>query len=211
MEAPGETSHSAGHAGLHPYVRLYRLGLLEARLGDTVSALRLAGSLERAGDSARASGGALKADALYTFARSVRAHVAGASGRAAEALDHLERSNWGVVESIFEAEALDRYYRAELLDTLDRGAEALDWYRTIAERATYELVYVAPARWRQGRLYEQTGDLARAAEAYRTVVRLWGDADPPLRAAAAEAGRRLRTLDGSGRVRPEGGRSREMD
>jgi len=200
VEAPGEMSHSAGHAGLHPYVRLYRLGLLDARLGDAAEALRLAGSLERAGDSSSA----LKADALHTFARSIRARVAGEAGRAAEALGHLEQSNWGMVESIFEAEALDRYYRAELLSALGRHAEALDWYRTIAERATYELVYVAPARWRQGRLYEQAGDRARAVEAYRTVTRLWREADPPQRATAAEASQRLRTLapDGS----PEPGR-----
>ncbi len=190
IEAPGEASHSSGHAGLHPYVKLYRLGLLNARLRDTSEALRLAGSLDRAGDSASA----LKADALHTFAQSIRARVAGEGGRAAEALDHLERSSWGMVESIFEAEALDRYYRAELLNALGRDAEALDWYRTIAERATYELVYVAPARWQQGRLYEQAGDRARAVEAYRTVARLWREADPPLRATAAEASRRLRAL-----------------
>jgi tetratricopeptide (TPR) repeat protein len=77
-----------------------------------------------------------------------------------------------MVESIFEAEALDRYYRAELLSELGRHAEALDWYRSIAERATYELVYVAPSRWRQGRLYEDAGDRVRAVEAYRTVVRV---------------------------------------
>jgi tetratricopeptide (TPR) repeat protein len=96
---------------------------------------------------------------------------------------------------MFEAEALDRYYRAELLFALGRRAEALEWYRTIAERATYELIYVAPARWRQGWLYARVGDHARAADAYRTVARLWEDADPPLRRTAAEAARRARPLD----------------
>ena len=198
VEVPGETSHSTGHAGLHPYVRLYRLGLLDARLGDTVEALRLAGSLERSGDSSSA----LKADALHTFARSIRARVAGEAGRAAEALGHLEQSNWGMVESVFEAEGLDRYYRAELLSALGRHAEALDWYRTIAERATYELVYVAPARWRQGRLYEKMGDRARAVEAYRTVTRLWREADPPLRVTVTEASQRLRRLAPGGPAEP---------
>ena len=159
IEAPGESSHSAAHTGLHPYIRRYRLGLLDTRLGDTTSAVRLAGSLEQAADSAIG----LKADALRTFALSIRARVAGQAGRAAEALEYLDRSRWQVVESIFEAEALDRYYRAELLFALGRHAEALDWYRTIAERATYELVYVAPARWREGWLYHRIGDEARAA------------------------------------------------
>jgi tetratricopeptide (TPR) repeat protein len=194
VEAPGEISHSAAHAGLHPYVRVYRLGLLGVRLGDTVEALRHAGALDRAGDSSSA----LKADALHTFARSIRARVAGEAGRVAEALGHLEQSNWGMVESIFEAEALDRYYRAELLYALGRHAEALDWYRTIAERATYELVYVAPARWRQGRMYERAGNRARAVESYRTVTRLWRDADPPLQATVTEASQRLRALGADG-------------
>jgi DNA-binding SARP family transcriptional activator/Tfp pilus assembly protein PilF len=197
VEAPGEVSHSTGHAGLHPYVRRYRLGLLSAQLGDTIEALRQAGELERA--SASASG--MRADAIHTFAHSIRARVAVQAGRSTEALGHLQQSNWEMVESVFESEALDRYYRAELLDALGRHTEALDWYRTIAERATYELVYVAPARWRQGRLYEQAGDRPRAIEAYRTVTRLWREADPPLRAIVAEANQRLRALAG-GQVSP---------
>ena len=199
VEVPGEISHSAAHAGLHPYVRLYRLGLLGTRLGDTTEAVRLAGSLERAADSSSA----LKRAALRTFARSIRARVAADAGRTAEVLDHLERSSWGMVESIFEAEALDRYYRAELLSELGRHAEALDWYRTIAERATYELVYVAPARWRQGRLYEHAGDRARAVEAYRTVTRVWREADPPLREIVTQASRRLRALGAERSQEPE--------
>jgi tetratricopeptide (TPR) repeat protein len=191
LEAPGEPSHSSGHTGLHPAVRLYRLGLLDASLGDTTGALRFADSLQVAGDLAAG----LRADALRTFARSIRARVAGEAGRPAEAIEQLELSRWGVVESVFEAEALDRYYRAELLFALGRQAEALEWYRTIAERATYELVYVAPARWRQAWLYAQVGDRARAADAYRTVARLWRDADPPLQETAAEAARRARAYD----------------
>jgi DNA-binding SARP family transcriptional activator/tetratricopeptide (TPR) repeat protein len=189
-EVAGETSHSVAHVGLHPYVRLYRLGLLDTRLGDTVQALRQAAALERAADSTHG----LEADAISTFARSIRARVAGEQGRHAEALAHLEQAHWSVVESFFEAEALDRFYRAELLQAVGRDAEALDWYRTIAERATYELVYVAPARWRQGQIYEQRGDRARALTSYRAVIRLWREADPALRSVVIEASRRAREL-----------------
>jgi tetratricopeptide (TPR) repeat protein len=202
LEASGEVSHSAAHAGLHPYVRLYRLGLLDVSLGDTVGALRAADGLQRAADSASA----LKADALHTFALSIRARVAAAAGRPAAALQHLEQAEWELVESIFEAEALDRYQRAELLYTLGRHQEALGWYRTIAERATYELVYVAPARWREAEMYQRAGDHARTAEAYRIVARLWANADPPLRATAVEARRRLRSLGVAGSGSPDAGR-----
>jgi DNA-binding SARP family transcriptional activator/Tfp pilus assembly protein PilF len=181
----GETSHSAGHVGLHPHIRSYRLGLLDARLGDTLSALRHAAGLERAAGATDS----LQAEALRTFAQSIRARVAMAGGRPAAALAHLDSASWEMVEPIFESEALDRYYRAELLHVLGRDAEALEWYRTIAQRATYEVVYVAPARRREGEIHARMGRRGPAVEAYRTVERFWRDADPPLRAAAAEAGR----------------------
>jgi tetratricopeptide (TPR) repeat protein len=185
MEAPGEASHSSAHAGLHPYVRLYRLGLLSVGLGDTVVALRHAGAL----DDSAGSSDSLKAEALRTFAHSIRSRVAMVGGRAAEALAHLDEANWELVEPAFESEALHRYHRAELLRALGRDAEALDWYRTIAERATYELVYVAPSRLRQGEIYRRMGDRTRAAEAYAVVARLWRNADPALQKIVAGARR----------------------
>jgi DNA-binding SARP family transcriptional activator/tetratricopeptide (TPR) repeat protein len=190
VERPGEASHSAGHAGLHPYVRLYRLGLLDTRLGDTAAALRHAGSLARAADSSKT----LKAEALHTFARSIRARVAQQGGRPAVALELLDGAHWEMVESIFESEALDRYYRAELLYDLGRSTDALDWYRTIAERATYELVYVAPARWRQARIEEMEGDTTAALASYRMVTRLWRDAGPPFQPIVADARQRYGAL-----------------
>ena len=100
-----------------------------------------------------------------------------------------------MVESIFEAEALDRYYRAELLFALGRHAEALDWYRTIAERATYELVYVAPARWRQAWLYPQAGRPGAGGRRLSHGRPPLGERRPPLRETAAEAARRARAND----------------
>jgi hypothetical protein len=44
------------------------------------------------------------------------------------------------------SEALDRYYRADLLQRVGRLDEARGWYRSIAQRATYELPYLAPSR-----------------------------------------------------------------
>jgi DNA-binding SARP family transcriptional activator/TolB-like protein len=186
IERAGESSHSTGHAGLHAYIRLYRLGLIDAKLGDTVEALQVAQRLDRAAESQTG----LKAGALHTFAWSVRAHVAGERGRPADGLAELDRADWPMVEAVFEAEAMDRFYRADLLSALGRDAEAANWYRTIAERATYELVYVAAAQWRLAQGYERAGDQAKAVSAYRTVARLWQDADAPFGAIAAEAKRR---------------------
>jgi DNA-binding SARP family transcriptional activator/Tfp pilus assembly protein PilF len=182
---PEEAAHSAAHVGLHPAMRRYRLGLISAQLGDTADASRQARALEQAAGSSDS----LRAEALRTFAHSVRARVAMAGGRPDRALAHLDSARWEMVEPIFESEALDRYYRAELLHALGRDAEALEWYRTIAQRATYELVYMAPSSRRQGEIYGRLGRREEAVEAYRTVERFWRDADPPLRAIAAEARR----------------------
>jgi tetratricopeptide (TPR) repeat protein len=190
LERPGEPPHTAAHAGLHPSIRRYRLGLLDAALEDTTAALAEAAALGRVANASTA----LEARALRTFARSIRARVASLGGRPAEALADIEGADWELVESQFESEALDRWYRGELLYTLGRKDEALDWYRTIAERATYELVYVAPARLRQGDILESKGDDAGAREAYRTAARLWHEADPRLRPLAADAAARLSAL-----------------
>jgi tetratricopeptide (TPR) repeat protein len=186
LERPGEPVHSAAHAGLHPYIRLYRLGLLDTRLGDMTSATEEAQRLDRAADSSDG----LRVKALRAFARSIRAHVAGEEGRPNDALAELDRADWQVVESVFEAEGLDRFYRAEMLTALGRDAEAANWYRTIAERATYELVYVAAAKWRLGQSYERAGDGARAREAFRAAAGLWRKVDAPFQAVAADASRK---------------------
>jgi tetratricopeptide (TPR) repeat protein len=147
------------------------------------SALREAQSLERSADSSKG----VKAGALRAFARSIRSHVAGEEGRPGDALAELDRADWQMVESLFEAEGLDRFYRAELLTALGRDAEAANWYRTIAERATYEVVYVAASRWRLGQGYERAGDRARAKDAFRGATALWRNVDAPFQAAAADA------------------------
>lgn len=109
---------------------------------------------------------------------------------------HLDGAGarWGVVESVFEAEALDRYYRAELLHAVGRDVEALDWYRTIGERATYELIYLAPAQWRRGQILEARGDRVGALGAYRAVARTWANADKPFEPIVQDAQTRVRAL-----------------
>ncbi|HEU4699979.1 MAG TPA: BTAD domain-containing putative transcriptional regulator, partial [Gemmatimonadales bacterium] len=159
--SPAEETHSAAHAGLHPLLRLHRLGLLDVALGDTAAALGRADSLARGarpGTGAAPSGAALAG----TLAASVRAHVAIARGRPAQALALLAAAGWPRVAAYAEAEALDRFARAEQLRALGRDREALAWYATIAQRAAYELPYLAPAHRRQGEIYERLGDPAQA-------------------------------------------------
>jgi tetratricopeptide (TPR) repeat protein len=186
---PPQFEHTTAHSGLHQYLRLQRLGLLHVRLGDTVAALREARALTLASDSSTV--GRL----AHTLAQSIRAHVTATGNRDAEALALLERAGWEAASSVFASEAYDRYFRAELLERLGRQDEALGWYGSIAERAAYELVYLAPAHRRQAEIYERRGQRELAAPHYRRFIELWNGADPELQPAVAKARSRLAEVE----------------
>jgi tetratricopeptide (TPR) repeat protein len=92
------------------------------------------------------------------------------------------------------AEAYDRYFRGELLARVGREDEALGWFRSIAERAAYELVYLAPSHLRQAEIYDRRGERGEAAKHYRKFIELWKDCDPELRPAVTSAQHRLKEI-----------------
>jgi tetratricopeptide (TPR) repeat protein len=127
----------AMHNDMHPAIRLYLLGLLDLRLGETASAaerLEALAELETAGALVRHL--TVELDAAHTRAR----------GRPAEALAKLERARPGLwfqltVASPFFTLASQRYLRAQLMDEAGRHEEAEGWYGSIAERSPYEVIY----------------------------------------------------------------------
>ena len=183
-----QVGHTEAHVGLHRYLRLHRLGVLDVRLGDTIGALRQAQALDRAADSTPT--GRL----AHTLERSIRAHIAAAGGRTREALAELDAAGWEAAASVFVAEAYDRYRRAELLADEGREDEALDWFGSIAQRAAYESVYLAPAHLRQAEIYDRRGNRDAAVEHYRKVIDLWRHADPELQPVVNKARERLAAL-----------------
>ena len=186
--------HSTAHLGLHPALRLYKLGLVSARLGDTAAALRYARQLESTRDIGRDS--VEQAVVRTTFARSIQARVADAAGQTERALTLIEQTQWQPIASVFMAEALDRYYRADLLRRLGRVEEARRWFRSMAERTTYELVYLPSARLQLGQMAESQGMTDLAIERYRSVVAAWRNADPELLPRVQDARQRLQQLGG---------------
>ena len=188
-EPASQVGHTEAHVGVHPHLRLHRLGLLDIRLGDTTEALRQAQALDRAADSTPT--GRL----AHTLGRSIRAHVAEAGGRTREALADLDAAGWEAAASVFVAEAYDRYSRAELLADEGREDEALGWFGSIAERAAYELVYLAPAHLRQAEIHERRGNRDAAVEHYRKFIDLWREADPELQPTVTTARERLAALE----------------
>ena len=89
---------------------------------------------------------------------------------------------------MFAAEAADRYLRATVLQSLGRTKEAAGWYASIAERAAYELPYLAPSQMRLAEIAEQDGH-ADAARTYAArAATLWRQADVAMRASANSNG-----------------------
>ena len=185
------TIHSTAHLGVHPSLRAFALGLVSARLGDTTAALGYVRELESPPDSATRGAVAV---ARETFARSIRARVADAAGQPERALELLTQAPWPVIASGYLTESLDRYYRADLLRRLGRADEAHGWYNAIAERATYELVYLAPSRLQLAQLAEARGDKEEARRRYRKFIDTWRAADPELAPLVAEARGKLAQL-----------------
>jgi tetratricopeptide (TPR) repeat protein len=185
--------HFKAHLGLHPSLRDYFLGLVSARLGDTVAAVRHARELERASDPGVRSTVTL---ARATFARSIRARVADAAGEPERALALLTSAQWQPIASDVMIEALDRYYRAELLRRLGRADEARGWYASMAQRATYELPYDAPSQLQLAKLAEARGERDEARRHYGSFVDSWRTADPELRPVVDDARQRLAKLGG---------------
>ncbi len=162
------------HAGSHAAIRLHCLGLLDLRLMQRTEAERHADDLDRAASAA--GPGTL----ATTLAFSLRAHLARARGRDAEALALLEGAGWEHAGRGYIGEVMDRWLRADLLERLGRDEEALGWFASMAQRASYELPYLAPAQLRQAWILERRGETELANLHYTRFFDLWQDCDPPL-------------------------------
>ena len=177
----------AVHRPAHPYLRLYLLGMLSARLGEPSKALGYAAELERA-------------DSLFplgVFATDqgqfVRAEVAWMGGRRQEALAVLDQARYWTTDSRaselnksdspFFIQLHERFARAELLYELGRYEDALPWYRAMS----YDLLYTAPAHLRLAQIYERRGPWWKAFEHYSRFLELWRDSDPALQPVVQQA------------------------
>lgn len=188
---PSANSVFALHNGAHAQLRLYLLGLVNVRMGDTAAALRLADSL-----------GAATADSTRrllfgNLANGIRARVAQARGDPHAALALLgrpwldPRTHASHRSSLF-SQVAERYLYAELLRESGRLAEALDAYGAVADYSVDGLMYLAHSHLRRAEIYERMGDQTKARQHYRRFVELWSDCDPELRPLREAAARKLR-------------------
>jgi tetratricopeptide (TPR) repeat protein len=180
------------HRLAHPYLRLYLLGMLSARLGQPAAALGYAAELERADSSSP----------LGVFAgdqgQFVRAEVAWQGGRPEEALTLLDQARYWTTDSRrtqhgdspFFNQLHERFARAELLYALGRHEEALPSYRALS----YDFLYNGPAHLRLAQIYERRGERQKAIEHYSRFLELWRDSDPALQPLGQQARQALTSL-----------------
>lgn len=184
---------------LRPHLRLYLLGLLSARKGDYVSALRFAADAERTDAPAEARG------LIRDLAQTVRADVALESGRAEEARKALQTIKGEVPLELVSAPAYSnareftqehaRHLRILLLSVDERPTEAIRWIETSFQGAPSEIAYLAPMHLKRAELHERLGERSKAAEHYRLFVRLWRDCDSALRPSVEKAKARIQLLE----------------
>ena len=180
--------------GLRPHLRQYLVGLISARLGDHIPALRAAASLDRLQPPAGCP------FLPHALAQTVRSAVASAKGDRRAALSALESARLQtplqlmIVQSPFHGYHLERYLRAELLAAAGRLDEAVVWWESVPEASIYGLAYAAPSYWRRGRLQEQLGRPMQAMADYQRVVDLWSTCDARLAPVRDDALRQLARL-----------------
>ena len=177
------------HAPAHPYLRLYLLGLLSARLGDYPAALDYAAEIERR------AGPSFAPAFVGILGRAVRAEAARNGGRPDEALALFDKGDFWSREDVritgnspFYAREYEAFSRAELLDKVGRHAEALEAFRGMADGLFHS---GAPAHLRMAQIYERQGERQKAAAHYGKFAELWKDCDPEFRHLVEEARSRI--------------------
>lgn len=182
------------HNDVHMHLRHYLLGRVSQRLGEHEAALRYAVELEQM--EAPEVAGSLSLD----LAQAIRAWVHWGRGDTVAALEALETAPREVLfeklsGSPFFTEPQERFLRGEILESLGRYEEALDWYGSFWMPSIYDVIHLAPSHLRRAEIYERLGKPEEAREHYARFIELWADADSEFKPQVQAAQERLERID----------------
>jgi tetratricopeptide (TPR) repeat protein len=182
---------------LAPHLRLYLLGLLSTRLGNSAEALRVASELETLPAPPESHA------VIQSFARTIRADVATSVGRTKEGLtllgDVQGKIPFELLTLPYFSEEYARYLRSQLLFQAGRDEEALRVAENGFAGTPAELHYLAPAHLLRAEIEQRLGNKDRAAEQYSRFIALWRSCDPQLRPVVEGAKTQLARMVGEPR------------
>jgi hypothetical protein len=180
-----------------PHLRLYLLGLLSTRLGNSVEAIRLASELETLPTAPQSRA------VVRSLARTIRADVATELGRTNEGLTLLDEVRGDIPFELltlpYFSEEHARYLRSRLLFQTGRDEEALRLVENGFAGTPGELFYLAPAYLLQAEIQQRLGNKEAATEQYSRFIALWRSCDAPLRPVVEGARTQLARLVGEPR------------
>ncbi len=168
------------HDDAHPYLRVYLLGLLSARMENYEAALQQALELDQV------EGPSHITRLMRDLSHGLRARIALGEGRLEEALAEFQQAelrsppSYALYSPIYK-EQRERYLRAEILHELGRDEEALGWTSSFGGSWHIDMTYSAPLCLRRAEYYEESGQPEMAAEQYSKFVNFWKDCDESLR------------------------------
>jgi tetratricopeptide (TPR) repeat protein/TolB-like protein len=188
------------HNGLHEHLKLYLTGILEAMRGNTGVAERAAQRLTTL--SVQAATGSLNEDLAY----GVMSEIGRQSGDIAAAkaqLSMIERRIWYQFSASSSLVSLSRERFVEGLLQEKQGLfeDAIESQSQFGGHSAFDWIYIAPSHLRRAKIYEQLGDLEKAAAHYKHFVTLWADCDDEFKPLLEEAKNRLGELSTSDNVR----------
>jgi tetratricopeptide (TPR) repeat protein len=179
IESTNRSSFFSANNGVHDLINLYLQGVIASRMGDGITANRIAVDLETRGVT---KGGHSLASQLAIGVKVQEAVRLGDNEQALKLLSELQIEGWYELTFVspYYSAALERFTLAVFLMKSGRQQEALGWYRGLRENATAELVFLGPALLREAAIHRQAGRTAEAQALTSRFEVLWDSADPEL-------------------------------
>ncbi|HEX4381496.1 MAG TPA: protein kinase [Myxococcales bacterium] len=167
----------------------YLMGVLAVQAGDLAAAQEQARALET---MPSLEGSSITSD----LALAMQARILAARKDYAAALAKMDKQQLRIPMRFARryGRAGDIFFRASLLEALDRPQEALPLYEALDFYNITSPAFLPAANLRRARIYEKLGDTRRAIERYEIFAELWKNCEPEEQAQLEQVQSRLAQL-----------------